>query len=350
MPFIRSKKRNKPQRPQQAQSKYTRPMHPYQMSELYKMYQGGGEVTGATGAATANTNQRQGLNWGNLGATGAAGVSTGALGIAGNIANLIMAPGQIKKQKAEQEAAMADIDQFFAREKKGLYDTKLNQALADAYSFGVRATDTSGAQAAAQTALGAASADPRVAAGMINQIQSNLGNQMLGAAQSDAAREQQQMLGLGQVKQQLGAEATAFDKQLGLQKLGEDKLAYNTAKQNEEAIRAARRAIPGQMVGDATNIALTLASKGVFAQGGQMTPGEFNHETNPIHMVDDNGNKVGEATGGEYILNPEQSDTIEDAYERIEDKRKANKEITQDDLMYLYEAVRSIFSQPQFND
>jgi hypothetical protein len=347
MPFIRKKRREKPQKPQQPKSKYNQPQqqpqskyaratHPYQMSESYKMYGDGGEV--------------QGPNWSNLGTTGAANLASSAGSFVGNLTNLFLAPGQIKKQKAEQEAAMGDIDQFFAKEKKGLYDTKLNQSLADAYSFGVRATDTSGAQAAAQTALGAASADPRVAAGMINQIQSNLGGQMLGAAQADAAKEQQQMLGLGQVKQQLGAEATMFDKQLGLQKLGEDKLAYNTAKQNEEAIRAARRAIPGQMVEDGINVGIGLKNAGVFAQGGQMTPGEFNHETNPIHMVDDNGNKVGEATGGEFILNPEQSDTIEDAYEKIEDKRKSNKEITQDDLMYLYEAVRSIFSQPQFND
>ena len=38
---------------------------------------------------------------------------------------------------------------------------------------------------------------------------------------------------------------------------------------------------------------------------GMMSPGEFSHETNPIDMMKD-GAKIGEMTGGEAILNPEQ--------------------------------------------
>ena len=36
------------------------------------------------------------------------------------------------------------------------------------------------------------------------------------------------------------------------------------------------------------------------------TKGEFSHDSNPIDLVQ-NGEKVGEATGGEYIFNPQQS-------------------------------------------
>ena len=39
--------------------------------------------------------------------------------------------------------------------------------------------------------------------------------------------------------------------------------------------------------------------------GGSITPGEFSHESNPIDMMKD-GAKIGEMTGGEAILNPEQ--------------------------------------------
>lgn len=47
-----------------------------------------------------------------------------------------------------------------------------------------------------------------------------------------------------------------------------------------------------------------------FKYGGMMkTPGEFSHDTNPIHMVQD-GEVVGEMTGGEYILNPDQAKAI----------------------------------------
>ena len=40
-----------------------------------------------------------------------------------------------------------------------------------------------------------------------------------------------------------------------------------------------------------------------------ITPGEFSHETNPIDMLKD-GAKIGEMTGGEVILNPEQQEKV----------------------------------------
>lgn len=43
-----------------------------------------------------------------------------------------------------------------------------------------------------------------------------------------------------------------------------------------------------------------------FGEDGMKTPGEFSHDNNPIDLVR-NGEKIGEATGGEYIFNPDQS-------------------------------------------
>tara|TARA_R100000353_G_scaffold44542_1_gene35796 strand:+ start:2036 stop:3046 length:1011 start_codon:yes stop_codon:yes gene_type:complete len=40
-------------------------------------------------------------------------------------------------------------------------------------------------------------------------------------------------------------------------------------------------------------------------RGGMMTPGEFSHKSNPIDIMQD-GAKIGEMTGGEAVLNPEQ--------------------------------------------
>jgi len=48
-----------------------------------------------------------------------------------------------------------------------------------------------------------------------------------------------------------------------------------------------------------------------FGKQGMKTPGEFSHESNPIDLVRD-GEKIGEATGGEYIFNPEQSETMKE--------------------------------------
>lgn len=68
-----------------------------------------------------------------------------------------------------------------------------------------------------------------------------------------------------------------------------------------------------------------------FRNGGMMTKGSFNHNTNPIDIVQ-NGQKIGEATGGEYILNPEQAAKIkkESSYARklfkqFEKKAKSKK-------------------------
>jgi len=48
-----------------------------------------------------------------------------------------------------------------------------------------------------------------------------------------------------------------------------------------------------------------------FRSGGNVkkTPGEFSHKSNPIDIVRD-GAKIGEMTGGEYIFNPEQMNSI----------------------------------------
>lgn len=54
-----------------------------------------------------------------------------------------------------------------------------------------------------------------------------------------------------------------------------------------------------------------------YKEGGKMTKGSFNHDTNPIDIVQ-KGVKVGEMTGGEVILNPKQQATLskESAYFR----------------------------------
>jgi hypothetical protein len=52
-------------------------------------------------------------------------------------------------------------------------------------------------------------------------------------------------------------------------------------------------------------------------QGGMVTGGKFDHKTNPIDIIQQ-GRKVGEMTGGEVILNPQQQKKLskESAYFR----------------------------------
>lgn len=46
-----------------------------------------------------------------------------------------------------------------------------------------------------------------------------------------------------------------------------------------------------------------------FGEKGMKLPGEFNHDTNPIDLMQ-GGRKVGEATGDEYVINPDQARKI----------------------------------------
>lgn len=68
-----------------------------------------------------------------------------------------------------------------------------------------------------------------------------------------------------------------------------------------------------------------------FKAGGMMTNGSFSHETNPINIMQD-GMKVGEMTGGEYIINPTQANRIakessfaKKLFKRFEKNAKKNK-------------------------
>lgn len=67
---------------------------------------------------------------------------------------------------------------------------------------------------------------------------------------------------------------------------------------------------------DSGDITITVSKDGntqSMEHGGvapEILPGEFDHDSNPIHMVDDNGNKVAEATGGEILFNQTQSNNL----------------------------------------
>jgi len=66
-------------------------------------------------------------------------------------------------------------------------------------------------------------------------------------------------------------------------------------------------------LGSFTELGMTAAEAFPLSEEGSKikeTPGEFSHKTNPIDLVR-NGKKIGEATGGELIFNPEQSGKLE---------------------------------------
>jgi len=104
-----------------------------------------------------------------------------------------------------------------------------------------------------------------------------------------------------------------------------------------KADKAASFNILEEEVSDPSGTAL-LDEVDVMEDGGvqepvDKTPGEFSHDDNPIDIVQE-GAKIGEMTGGEYIFNPKQA----------EEMRKLSEEGDTE----LHEFIRNLLNKEQF--
>ena len=321
------------------------------------------------------------------------GGAQGIAGVVGGIADLISYGKDKKQQEGYLSAAKKDVDKYKSDFASGLYDQRVAQAQRDLAMAGVRPTDTSGIQSSAATALQAASADPRVLGGLLGNIQRNQAQQMQQQQMADVQREIASKSNLANLEQNVLAQNIGLKQNMGMMGLAEATAARNQALQNLEQLKQNKRDAFGNIIGGAADIGMTLAGMpqigGMGGGGGgaattgavgggangsdiyqnlmnagfnpyeygfgekgmkvQKTPGEFSHKTNPIDIMQ-NGKKVGEMTGGEYVINPDQADAIEDAYEKIAEKKSSGKKISRQELMMLYDVIRGIFSQPQFKE
>lgn len=80
----------------------------------------------------------------------------------------------------------------------------------------------------------------------------------------------------------------------------------------------------------------SMEKGGYVGENGGITEGEFSHKKNPINMTNEDGKKIGEVTGGEYVFNEKQSSVMEELV------RKNEPEM-------LIKFMRKLLSQPQFN-
>lgn len=297
------------------------------------------------------------------------GAGAGLLGVVGGVADLIASNKEIKRQRGLKTEAQKRAD--VARGELDAFEIDISQAERDLATAGIRPTDLTPMQSLQATELAALSTDPRALMGAASATTARAQQATLAAQEADLSRE------LGAMGRLAGLEQQAFqqkqDLQLGLQQqdyaMGLQDRAM--AQQNIEAARQAKRDAFGNIISGAGNAALAfagvppIAEKGMrvkYEDGGvaeellrrqpvQKTEGEFNHDTNKKAIVDEEtGVKEGEATGGEYILNPEQGEEIHMAYKGVEQIVESGEEPTMDQLMALYEAVQSVFSQPQFNE
>lgn len=309
------------------------------------------------------------------------GALSGAAQIGGGILDLIGSKDEIKRQRKLKGEAQKKADA--ARGKLDDFSFDISQAQRDLATAGIRPTDLSPMQAIQATELSALASDPRALMGGLGASTMRAQAATQAAQQADLQRELGAMQGLANLEQ--SALEKKQDLQLGLQQQDYEMglMDRAMAQQNIEAAKQAKREAISNIIGGGVNIAtagffrpgdskpVTTNANGDNQQNGgrinyedggvveeilrrqpvQKTEGEFNHDTNKKAIVDEEtGVKEAEATGGEYILNPEQGEEIHMAYKGLEQIVESGEEPTMDQLMALYEAVQSVFSQPQFNE
>ena len=279
------------------------------------------------------------------------GVLGATSSIGGGIADIVAANKAIRS--ADKNIGQAR--QFAGESRKNIlgYDFETAQAIRNLKTLGIQAPDTSSVDASTATLLeSGANFDPSLLLRAATQ-------QKQGLEQTAIDREIAAETNYANAIE--AANLMNYNKNLNLYQ--SDYAGALADIQNEQARKAAAE---NQKVEGVANIV-----SGVFQgvtpyamaqEGGAVeqllrrgdvvkTNGEFNHDTNKKALIDEEtGEKEAELTGGEYVLNPEQGEAIHEAYMGIEQMVESGDQPSPEQLMMLYEAVRAVFSQPQFNE
>ena len=298
-------------------------------------------------------------------------IGTGLYTLGSGLADLSTSQDRIDRQQGFRKVA-----KFYKDFEAGKYDAKMNQKMLDAFSEARQGLDINPSLSALETSLDSAQNDPRTMAAVLPGLNTSATQGLQGLQQQEFQNELGSRMTEGQAYQGLDADNLAFSRGVYGQKLQGDQAAYAQAQQNIEALKAAKAAAPYNMIAGGLQTAAgmyagfaedgmkipqyqdggdvmqqILSSQG---QGGvpprQDLPGAEDHESNPISMVAPDGKVVGEATGGEIILNGEQTEEIESAVAVVDQAVEAGGEPPVEALMALYEAVSGVLSQPQFQD
>lgn len=253
-------------------------------------------------------------------------------------------------EAAKKAAAKGEQDRFYAQEEAGKFDARVSQAQRDLAQAGKRRSDTSGVAARQAMELSALSQDPRSLAAGISGVTRRAEEAETKAREADMDRELEAESKLAGLEDDALAKNIEMDKKLAARKLVGAEQDEATAEENIRAAELEGREadLRKRAAKDAQfESFMNLGSSLLDARSGakvQKTPGEFSHRTNPIDIMR-KGAKIGEMTGGEYILNPHQAAKIDKAQDAIANKKSPS----QQELMGLYKAVRSVFNQPQFD-
>ena len=325
-----------------------------------------GDVTDLLDSLTAYGNNNnmsefdsENINWNAVG--------SGASTFASGLGDLFYSQDRIDRQNEMLSAAEDDIEEFYRRYQAGEFDLSLDPKMLDFFKMRSRGIDTTPTLSAQATTLDTLSADPRALMASIPAVTQSTQKALADIEREEFGREAAIRQQEGQAYQGLRESNLDFARQIYGDKLASDQAAYGQAQQNIEALNQAQEEawfntiagglqVAGGVAGgfsgkDGVQI---MAAQQAGGEGGvpprQDLPGPESHEANPIDMVAPNGEKVGEATGGEIILNSEQTEMIEGAVEAVDEAIKSGEQPSMEQLMDVYKAVSETLSQPQFQD
>lgn len=241
----------------------------------------------------------------------------GFLGARAGLDELKQDPEQIAQQYADLKANMPQygvgsaFNEYLAMSKQDPAADMQRQIAAEQEASSIGALKSGGAKAL----LGGLGASQRQAA-----------RQRMGIEADSAARQQSALAAYGAQQQRVQDMNTGMEQRL----LQSQFQAERGAEQYNRQLEAQRKQAMGQALGAVAGqfgqgnfkdffggddqaqppqVSGLLATLGSLKSGGMMTEGAFSHENNPIDIMQD-GAKVGEMTGGEAILNPEQQNKV----------------------------------------
>lgn len=295
-----------------------------------------------------------------------------------------------KQQEAQQpllDQARQDVQSAFG----SLADVKytVSEAEKQLAKTGMRPTDLSPIAAQQATALEALSTDPRALMGAVPGLTQATQQATTAAQQADLSRElaaEGRLAGLEQaaltgnidlqrnleqlkLQRAMGSEATAAQNlaMLEAQRASILPSAVQGLTQTGTALAAGQGGLNNTSIGGGQGQFFSFNKEGgkvKYGHGGEMKEdvmiailqdskqppvqkleGEFDHSTNKKAIVDEEtGVKEAEATGGEFIINPEQSSGLQEAYAMIN-----KEEPTYEQLLELFKAAKFL-EEPQFNE
>jgi len=236
----------------------------------------------------------------------------------GAIGQGIGALGQAKTLKSQEELygklgreGEADANRLQAQ-RQGMYSVGPTMRKYMQYSMQDPTADLQRQEAQRQsgTAVGALKAGgARALLGGLGAQQQMAASTMANIGADEYARKTGAMSTVGQMEEQNRREQRGdigYDLGLARQQAASGMMGAFQAKQQ-------RKQLGYDFASGLFDLGGQAAGSGLFGppvgKKGMKTPGQFSHDSNPINLMQD-GAKVGEVTGGEYVVNPEQAAKI----------------------------------------